>query len=113
MTDRTGIAVAALLVILGGAVVGGLNEACTKAQETQVLTTTETVLTDLEKACVVLEVADAAYPVTVPYVLGACQLDATLAGAVQDYLPTATTAATALKARRIEAYRKAHRDGGW
>lgn len=108
MTDRNGIALASLLVILGGFVSALTTEACTKAQETQVVSTVETVLTDAEKACVVLEVADAAYPVTVPYVLGACSLDATLAGAVQDFLPVATTAATALTARRMAAFRKAH-----
>ena len=108
MTDRNGTALACMLVLLGGFVSAVTTEACTKAQEVKIEQTVETVLTDAEKACVVLEVADAAYPVTVPYVLGACSLDATLAGAVQDYLPTATTAATALAERRIKAFRKAH-----
>lgn len=108
MTDRSGIAVAALLVLLGGAVVGGVNEACTKAQETQVLSTVETALTDGQKACLVLEVADAVYPPSVPVVSLACGIDASLASAVQAYLPVATQAATALTARRMAAFRKAH-----
>jgi hypothetical protein len=108
MTDRNGIALASLLVLLGGFVSATTTEACTKAQETQVLTVAESVLTDGQKACVVLEVADAIYPPSVPVVSLACGIDAALASAVQSYLPVATQAANALAARRMAAFRKAH-----
>lgn len=108
MTDRNGTALACMLVLLGGFVSAVTTEACTKAQETQVLTVAEGVLTDGQKACVVLEVADAAYPPSVPVVSLACGIDASLASAVQAYLPVAAQAATALAERRIKAFRKAH-----
>lgn len=114
ISDRDGLALGALLAVsvgpllLGGFVSVATTEACTKAQETQVLTVAETALSDGQKACVVLEVADAAYPPSVPVVSLACGIDASLASAVQAYLPVAAQAATALAARRMAAFRKAH-----